>query len=312
MKLKLGIRQEDAIRAGGNRHGAVEVEVDMESLSDEQRRALLRRGSDRDNVYWLGVALPTQESVVAALDRLVELHREEEEEKRNAHEGAVAELLETPQEEYNTNGDYDYRSPGHCIRDARTDERLRDKEQLRWVWVKAEDERNDRQLEERKAWDQRMRELYKIDQARQEELRAATKDQWIAEHGTPSQQERYAAGMLSEKELEGAMADQVFAAADSWPRYDLLVKSDIPCVCWYEEDRPRATFHSSQKESATAEEWEQKKQLQELLPTAAITLREHVGECRDCDAVVTRGGLLATITLDGGIELSREYELADS
>lgn len=54
--------------------------------------------------------------------------------------------------------------------------------------------------------------------ASHEEKKRAIAD-WIAEFGTPQQQARHAAGVLPMQEVLEAMADQAFAAGDSFERY---------------------------------------------------------------------------------------------
>ena len=304
MELKIGIRQDDAIRDGGNEYGVVHVDVDMTLLSEKQREVLLEAGS-RDAVYWLGVGVPTQEAVIAAINTNLARKEAAEAETAERQEAAVQELMATPQDEYNVKGDSEYISSYPSIQSARDDPRLVERQRIRLEYRREEQERVDLERGEAEALRKEEERAKKAANDELATLKLQTEGLWVANHGTLSQQARYEAGMLPVEELDEAMAAQIFQSANDWPLYELLTEDDVPCEC--EWDPCKVSFVSWKKDSATHYEWEQLHQLQSLLPAAQITLREHVGERYECEVRTKRTGLLAEITLEGGIEFRREY-----
>jgi hypothetical protein len=51
--------------------------------------------------------------------------------------------------------------------------------------------------------------------------------------------------------------------------------------------------------------WELMKKIQAALPTASLMLRDHTGECNDCDCTITKQGVLVRIAV-GPFTFSRE------
>lgn len=106
--------------------------------------------------------------------------------------------------------------------------------------------------------------------------------EWVAARGTPDQQDRHAAGMLSIKEVLEGMADEAFAAAGERPRY---VRDGISRLESYLRQFPqyakvvvtKADFlvTSANAEHANEAQWALKQELEKLLPDATLTLRLH-------------------------------------
>src|SRR5690606_1919180 len=59
----------------------------------------------------------------------------------------------------------------------------------------------------------------RADGLRVHEARKLAVAEWVASHGTAEQQARHAAGLLPMDEAIEAITDQVFAALESYPRY---------------------------------------------------------------------------------------------
>jgi len=127
---------------------------------------------------------------------------------------------------------------------------------------------------------------------------------WVPEHGTPSQQERLAAGMLPDAEVVDAMRDQAFAAV-TLPLYELLTKEDIEHTedCYGERG---LEYESVELHVATAVQFELLKLVRGAMPGATVSLRRHTGKCNTCDGTVTRIGILSVLTV-GEFEFRREF-----
>ncbi len=127
---------------------------------------------------------------------------------------------------------------------------------------------------------------------------------WVLAHGTPSQQERLAAELLSDQEIVDAMREEVFAATADWPHYDKLLPNEI-CIC-EGGDLCEVEFESGDAESANEAEFNRLKELHKLLPAARITLRTHTGTARICGGTATRTGVLAVVQV-GEFAFRREF-----
>lgn len=139
--------------------------------------------------------------------------------------------------------------------------------------------------------------------------------EWVVARGTPDQQDRHAAGMLSIKEVLEGMADDAFAAAGERPRY---VRDGISRLESYLRQFPqyakvvvtKADFlvTSANAEHANEAQWALKQELEKLLPDATLTLRLHrLSWTKDPKApTLTLFGVLVTRKA-GPFTLRREY-----
>jgi len=127
---------------------------------------------------------------------------------------------------------------------------------------------------------------------------------WVAEHGSPSQRERLAAGLLPGDEIVNAMRDAALESLSEFPLYVPLSVQDID----HDENccAESAVFESCAAPDASALEFEALKRLRALIPDANVGLRRHTGTCNHCDATAARTGLLVVVVV-GEFEFRREY-----
>jgi hypothetical protein len=103
---------------------------------------------------------------------------------------------------------------------------------------------------------------------------------WVAQHGTPDQRQRFAQGMLSLKEILNGVADLAFAAARERPLYvrdgvgqlqrHFRQFAQYANVVVTKED---LIIDSANAENASESQWAFVRELQRLLPDASVTLR---------------------------------------
>jgi hypothetical protein len=144
-------------------------------------------------------------------------------------------------------------------------------------------------------------------------LRFAT--DWIGTHGTPEQQARHAAGLLSLRDVITVITDQAFAALDDRPRYVPITTAHLqahlrqfPEYADLALDNADVRIVSRDAIAATAAQWALLKAFREQVPSATVVLRHHaVAWKRRTDApVLTSLGVLVTTAL-GPFVLRREY-----
>jgi len=126
---------------------------------------------------------------------------------------------------------------------------------------------------------------------------------WVADHGTLSQQERLAAGLLDEAEVLDGIREQTFAPV-SLPLYRKLVTEDVDHneECGHYD----VDYASDEAKDATEAEFDTLKVIRAALPAATVTLRRHTATCNTCDRTATRAGILAVVTV-GEFDLRREF-----
>jgi hypothetical protein len=140
--------------------------------------------------------------------------------------------------------------------------------------------------------------------------------EWIAEHGTPNQQARQAAGMLPIDDAVEAMADVVFAAAKELPRYERngaarlqAYLRTVPRYSGVVVNTSDVDVTSCNARAATRDQWATANHLTRILPKATIVLREHTIKLRN-DRTAPSLRLIAVLaTCDFAIfRLRREFE----
>jgi hypothetical protein len=106
--------------------------------------------------------------------------------------------------------------------------------------------------------------------------------QWIAEHGSPGQQARQAAGVLPMEEAIEALTDEAFASLDDRPRYipDGLAQLQTqlrqrPEHADVDVTRDDLVVTGTNAPKMTAAQWALVQEFQTLLPEATVTLRMH-------------------------------------
>lgn len=128
-------------------------------------------------------------------------------------------------------------------------------------------------------------------------------------HGTDSQNARWAAGCLPEKEIEDLARDQLFAPWDRYDRYTRWSQNDLTCDC-----NEGASFSTQDVDMCPLTETEFSRYTAirshvDDVPESSIVIRQHMIECRACnDSDMTR--LAARITIQwAGYTFTREYNL---
>lgn len=170
--------------------------------------------------------------------------------------------------------------------------------------LKAEQKRRDREVAQEAEFIRRRQEEAEARKRAQAAAKQAQIATWVAKHGSQSQKERLAAGLLPEQEAIDALRDEAFAALAAHPLYNRLVSEDVEHKdeCPYSE----VSYDSSDAEDATEAQFEALKQIKSALPTAVVTLRTHTAECANCKATTTRAGILVVLTV-GEFEFRREF-----
>ena len=140
---------------------------------------------------------------------------------------------------------------------------------------------------------------------------------WIAEHGTPEQQARQAAGVLPIEEAIEAMADHAFAPladrrrymADGTSRIQETVNNSLGST----DTTISATdvaVTSTNAETMTSAQWAAVNEIRNTLPEASVVLRVHsVSWKKDRTITVPCFGILVTQRF-GPFTLRREFEVS--
>lgn len=128
---------------------------------------------------------------------------------------------------------------------------------------------------------QRGHEEFKRGYAVHEEKKRLIAD-WVAKYGSPSQQERHAAGLLPIAEVLEGMADEEFAAAVSRPRYvaDGIERLQAflrqhPQYAHVIVAKPELEVRTERAEAATEAQWSMLSELRAMFPAADVTLQRH-------------------------------------
>jgi hypothetical protein len=150
--------------------------------------------------------------------------------------------------------------------------------------------------------------------ASHEEKKRAIAD-WIAEFGTPQQQARHAAGVLPMQEVLEAMADQAFAAGDSFERYPFDGAArlqqrlrQLPQHAQVAVNPTDLKIFGTDAVTATEAQWMLVQRLQAAFADATVTLRQHrIAWKGDSEApTLTMYGVIVTLKV-GPFDLRREY-----
>jgi hypothetical protein len=142
--------------------------------------------------------------------------------------------------------------------------------------------------------------------------------EWIAEHGTPEQQARQAAGVLPMEEAIEAITDQAFAAIADHPSYARDGNERLQAHLRGLPEHADAVVSptdlvvvSSNAIKATAQQWAVVQSVQQALPGATVTLRAHRITWKRAPQApaLTLFGVLATLKV-GPFVLRREFAAA--
>lgn len=157
------------------------------------------------------------------------------------------------------------------------------------------------------------KEARKQEEKRQSEERAAarlaSRSAWIAAHGSPSMQERWADELLPSSELKDAMREWLFRGIGDLPRYQRITADDV-CVCEYGDgDVEFEVEDATELSEASYGVLKQIRQALAKLPdgaTGVATPRLHKAECSRCEEKIERLSVKVTIEYHGE-PFSREY-----
>ncbi len=128
----------------------------------------------------------------------------------------------------------------------------------------------------------------KVEEERRETVKKQQIAEWVSEHGTANQKERFETGLLPVAEVADAIKNQTFAPLDGFLEYERIDDSDVrascdeSCRCSYDSGCS-ISCNTNDEDSVTAEQWEQIKAMRALLPVAEFTLRKHYCQCEDSD-----------------------------
>ena len=104
---------------------------------------------------------------------------------------------------------------------------------------------------------------------------------WVANYGTATQKKRFAAKLLPEDEVLDGLREQAFAPLEDLPRYEKIKKSDVVTAAFkadrFDLEHEEVEFNAFNAEQATDEEFAVMETIQQKLPGAVTTLKEHVG-----------------------------------
>ena len=139
---------------------------------------------------------------------------------------------------------------------------------------------------------------------------------WIAAHGTPDQQVRQAAGVLSIEEAIDAMNDYAFGPLADRPRYvpdgvsriQEALNGRMPAGGEATVSAADVAVSSTNAETMTAAQWAAITEIHAILPDATVVLRLHsVSWKKDRTITVPRFGILVTQRV-GPFTVRREFE----
>ncbi|MDQ1579639.1 MAG: hypothetical protein QOD05_414, partial [Microbacteriaceae bacterium] len=139
---------------------------------------------------------------------------------------------------------------------------------------------------------------------------------WIAAHGTPDQQVRQAAGVLSIEEAIEAMNDYAFGPLADRPRYvpdgvsriQEALNGRMPAGGEATVSAADVAVSSTNAETMTAAQWAAITEIHAILPDATVVLRLHsVSWKKDRTITVPRFGILVTQRV-GPFTVRREFE----
>lgn len=333
--VRFSLDRAACILAGKAQFGAVDVKVDPALLSEDQRFELaqlpvrdstLEMSGDLKSpsnvmlgtAHLPAVIEPTAEAVTCLLQArtdarkrmLAETAAKAEEALAKGRQN-VAEWMSTPDEKL-ISGSNGYRVRGAALW-GEAEVLAREPEyraRMRRLEVLARTMREEAEARRRAAEAER--------QAKAEAAEAAQRDQikqWVEMHGTPTQRKRLSAGLLSEREVIDGIRGQVFAALESFPRFDRLTKTGVyaalPSDAYDRYERPDVEFAADPATEATDAEFETFDAIQTVIrrdhPDAKVEMIESRGKPEDCnDWIVRRKSVKVTVTV-GAFTVSRRY-----
>ena len=337
MRVKVFIDRNVAFLAGKNQHGPMVIDVDPVKLTPEERQALvdfqkyassdsnadfsLRENQSPPRVSLPAISCPEDailqiQALPAALAeyeareaQAKEAKRLKEEEEKRIDElrkdEAVTRFFADPSaraKAYVWNNNIKTTLPGDKDREFPADSPIVVEIQRRNAADKAKEAAKE--------------EGERLTKQREEEAKAEFLRGFIAEHGTPSQQERMLAGFLAEEKMLTSVREHFFAPLD-FPQYEKIKHSEI-CTCdedgsgCYDENCKlkgnvwKEGFSVSESQYAAFVALRDNVLL--VYPEATIVLREHECETACCEKKLARLGALVTLVA-GPFAINRDFSI---
>lgn len=327
MRIKVYLKKDDAVRLGLEPYGELDVELDLAKLTQEQRDYLAPTqaaspGLELDHKYTVEGSIhwklfpPTPEGVTQLLEFAVEKNRvyRAYQEKVNAERKAQEEAEKKREEERRE------KLVAHLL--TLNDDDFLEQAARVYIEVPGEgvtiqghlvlnDPRLQPQMERRNATLAEIKRQGDEEKARRNAEASAKAERkrqqivdWVAAHGTESQQKRQAAGLLDEQEVVDAIRDAAYQPLAEFPLYERLTASNVEHseTCYYHDD----IEFSAEDSYATEPVFAQLEQMRALLPAATITPRVHEAHCPACDLTTRRYSLLVKLAV-GDFEFTRDY-----
>lgn len=342
MKINVKINQEDAIKAGSNQFGILEVEVDISKLSPAQREMLAEEINNRDKVLY-GCRVASEDAIINFLQAEVELAilRTTEDARRLAEEiNRVLAMSDEKFDKENTSWWWDHSKVEEdprvqqrlmertereaarrqsiisgllAINDAREFLTASNKYFYRYpstTWIETPEIINKRAIAllwcEARNQEERLKSEAEAAAAR--ERKENQLSAWVLQHGTDNQKARQALGLLPEDEVINCIRDQVFLllTRDGFERYERMTAADV-CECEY--GACDVEFEVDDATELTADQYTSYERIKCSAPEAAnIQARVHKGKSERCEVTLIRCSVLVTVVV-GELTLSREYTL---
>lgn len=323
MLITVYLRQQDAIKAGINKFGDFQIDIDPAQLSAEQRVVLADMVGGR--IY---VGEDTAEALVRAIDAEITAEAERKERAKQEEEKKLAEFkvrcdkaMALPDDEfyakvqsgrsYDVN-DYYYNRDDVKSRFAALAEARRVADEAAEAAKKAAEEAKKAAEEAKKA----------AEEAKKAEADARKKqlyDDFAKAHLSDLQQRKYTAGLMAEDEILEAIVNEVFSPLADMPLYEKItvddVFSEIEEDYGYGSDR-RADFEAYDAETLTDEQFANLEDVKKTLAedgreVMEAKIRVHMGapkDDEDWNRAVVRHGLYVRAQ-KYGYSWDREYAL---
>jgi hypothetical protein len=324
-KIYINISLPNAIRSGATEHGPASLEIESwDGWSDEEREVLagLIEGTVANNTISLPVASVDAlhdrvRHEVYEIDRVRRIRAAQEDETRAlVTEKGIGVLLNVSNQSVRCSVCSSWAVVEKQVWSIANKIIPDDLAKL------ARDERDKRNTDSQKAAAKRLADHEKRCLALAEEKRRAgaeKEEEWndiVSIALSDEQKDRNYAGFLSEREINNAVRDHVFASLDNaeYERYKLIEHDDIAHCndCdnenqfnyWVED-----TEHLSRNQFAKMKKLENDISLLGHNVSVSAKPVTHKAECEYCEIETIRYGILLTVILPKGNKITREYEM---
>ena len=152
-------------------------------------------------------------------------------------------------------------------------------------------------------------EAREAEKASKEAARKAALNKWVMDYLSTADAARWNDGFMPESEVLDLMRDKLFAPLGDTPRYEKMTRSEVLDA---DEDGEfdHVEFATVDCEQLTSYQYKQLQKIKSTMKDADVKARDHVATIGN-DERARKQSALVTLTLDGGITLSREYALKE-